>query len=55
METWSKLAAALVSIDIDVEIIDEARKKVLEKGAAFSIPNVFLNDEQQGRLGLKRD
>jgi hypothetical protein len=55
LETWDKLAAALGSINIDAELIDEARKKALEKGEAFSIPNVFLTDEQLGRLGLKRE
>ncbi len=55
LETWDKLAAALGSVDTDVELIDEARKKALEKGEAFSILNMFLTDEQLGSLGFKRE
>ena len=54
-QTWDKLAAALGSVGTDVELIDEGRKKALEKGEAFTIPYMFLTDEQLGRLGLKRE
>ena len=55
LETWDKLAAALHSVGTDVELIDEARKKALEKGEGVTIPNMFLTDEQLGRLGFKRE
>lgn len=55
LETWHELDAALRSVDTDVELIDKARKKALEKGEAVSIPNMFLTDEQLGRLGFKRE
>jgi hypothetical protein len=55
LETWDELAAALGSIKIDAELIDEARKKSFEKGEVFNIRNVILTDEQLGKLGLKRE
>jgi hypothetical protein len=55
LEAWDKLAAALRSVSTDVELIDEARRKALEKGQAYYIPNMFLTDEQLGRLGFKRE
>jgi hypothetical protein len=55
LETWDELAAALGSINIDAEHIDEARKKAHDKGEAFNIRNVCLTDEQLGKLGLKRE
>lgn len=55
LETWDELAADLGSVDTDVELIDEARKKALEKGEAYYIPNMFLTDEQLGKLGFKRE
>ena len=54
LETWDQLAAALGSVNIHAEHIDAARK-ALEKGEAFSIPNVRLTEEQLGKLGLKRE
>jgi hypothetical protein len=55
LETWDKLAAALGSVNIHAEHIDEARKKALENGEAFNILNVSLTNEQLGKLGLKRE
>jgi hypothetical protein len=55
LETWDKLAAALGSVNIDAELIEEARKKALEKGEVFNIRNVILTDEQLRKLGLKRE
>jgi hypothetical protein len=55
LQTWDELAAALRSVGTDEELIDEARKKALEKGEGLSIPNMSLTDEQLGRLGLKRE
>jgi aspartate 1-decarboxylase len=49
------LAAALGSVNIDAELIEEARKKALEKGEVFNIRNVILTDEQLRKLGLKRE
>ncbi len=55
LQTWDELATALRSVGTDEELIDEARKKALEKGEGVSIPNMFLTDEQLGRLGFKRE
>jgi hypothetical protein len=54
-QTWDKLAAALGSVRTDVELIDEARKKALEKGEAVTIPNMSLTDKQLRRLGFMRE
>lgn len=53
-KTWDQVAADLRSVDTDEKLIEEARKKALEKVEAFSIPPMFLTDEQLGRLGFGR-
>jgi hypothetical protein len=55
LQTWDELAAALGYVGTDAELIDEARKKALEKGEAVTIPNMFLTNEQLRCLGFKRE
>jgi hypothetical protein len=55
LQTWNELAAALRSVGADEGLIGEARKRALEKREAVGIPNMFLTDEQLGRLGFRRE
>ena len=50
-ETLDSLAACLRSVDVHEEHISEMQE-VLATGKAFSLPNVYLTDDDLGKLGL---